>query len=188
MWQRSSRELRKVKRDYERLKIEHELLKKAIEFTSKRKQTSSPSSEHCQAQYSVRASVCRLYAVSASGYYAWRERAPSERAKRDAVLLDKIQHEHAVSRETYGSPRVHEALQREGERVGRRRVERIMRQHGIQGRCAGLYRRMPGMGRFFRREGDGNLLVDRAITGPDQVWVGDVTYLKVTANGDIWPR
>ena len=123
--------------------------------------------------------MCRLYGVSASGYYAWRERAPCERAKRDAVLLDKIQHEHAVSRETYGSPRVHEALQREGERVGRRRVERIMRQHGIQGRCAGLYRRMPGMGRFFRREGDCNLLVDRAITGPDQVWVGDVTYLKV---------
>ena len=123
--------------------------------------------------------MCPLYGVSASGYYAWRARAPSERSKRDAVLLDKIQHEHAVSRETYGSPRVHEALQREGERVGRRRVERIMRQHGIQGRCAGLYRRMPGMGRFFRREGDCNLLVDRAITGPDQVWVGDVTYLKV---------
>ena len=116
--------------------------------------------------------MCRLYGVSASGYYAWRERAPCERAKRDAVLLDKIQHEHAVSRETYGSPRVHEALQREGERVGRRRVERIMRQHGIQGRCARLYRRMPGMGRFFRREGDCNLLVDRAVTGPDQVWGG----------------
>jgi putative transposase len=127
--------------------------------------------------------MCRLYGVSASGYYAWRERAPCERAKRDAVLLDKIQHEHAVSRETYGSPRVHEALQREGERVGRRRVERIMRQHGIQGRCARLYRRMPGMGRFFRREGDCNLLVDRAVTGPDQVWVGDVTYLKV--NGQM---
>jgi putative transposase len=88
--------------------------------------------------------MCRLYGVSASGYYAWRERAPCERAKRDAVLLDKIQREHALSRETYGSPRVHEALQREGERVSRRRVERIMRQHGIQGRCARLYRRMPG--------------------------------------------
>jgi transposase InsO family protein len=123
--------------------------------------------------------MCRLYGVSASGYYAWRERDPSERSKRDAVLVEKIRHEYAVSRETYGSPRVHEALRREGEQVGRRRVERLMREYGIRGRCAGLYRRMPGLGRFFRREGDCNRLVDRAITAPDQVWVGDVTYLKV---------
>lgn len=123
--------------------------------------------------------MCRLYAVSASGYYAWRQGEPSERAKRDAVLLEKIRQEHAVSRETYGSPRVHAALRREGERVGRRRVERIMRQSGLRGRCADLYRRMPGMGRFFCREGESNRLMDRAITAPDQAWVGDVTYLKV---------
>jgi putative transposase len=123
--------------------------------------------------------MCRLYAVSASGYYAWRAREPSERAKVDEVLVGKIRHEHTVSRETYGSPRIHEVLCRGGERVGRRRVERLMRENGIRGRCAELYRRMPGLGRFFRREGDCSLLVERAITAPDQVWVGDVTYLKV---------
>jgi putative transposase len=123
--------------------------------------------------------MCRLYAVSASGYYAWRDREPSERAKADGVLVGKIRREHTVSRETYGSPRIHKVLCREGERVGRRRVERLMRENGIRGRCAELYRRMPGLGRFFRREGDCSLLVERAITAPDQVWVGDVTYLKV---------
>ena len=123
--------------------------------------------------------MCGLYEVSSSGYYAWRKRPTSERACRDESLLKKIRDEHARSRSTYGSPRVHQALRREGERVGRRRIERLMRENGIRGRCADLYRRMPGLGRFFRREGDCSLLVDRPITGPDQVWVGDVTYLKV---------
>lgn len=123
--------------------------------------------------------MCRLYRVSVSGYYAWRGRCPSSRAVRDEQLLQKIQQAHAQSRETYGSPRVHAALRRGGEQVGRRRIERIMREYGIRGRCAGLYRRMPGMGRFFRREGECNRLVDCSITAPDQAWVGDVTYLKV---------
>ncbi len=73
----------------------------------------------------------------------------SERAIEDKAILEKIRQAHAGSHETYGSPRVHQALKRKGEVVGRRGVERLMREHGIQACSATMYRRTPGTDRFF---------------------------------------
>lgn len=121
--------------------------------------------------------MCRVYGVSASGYYAWKLRAPSARSVEDERLEREIRVVHESSRQTYGSPRVHESLRRQGEAVSKRRVERIMRERGIRGCSADLYRRMPGTARFFGAT-DCKAHQVKA-TAPDQVWVSDVTYLKV---------
>jgi len=121
--------------------------------------------------------MCALYGVSASGFYGWRVRPVSVRCQEDERLVQKIRAAHRHSRETYGSPRVHAALRRNGEAVGRRRIERLMRENGIAACSARQYRRLPGLGRFYSSVG--NRVHAVTVTRPNQVWVGDVTYLKV---------
>jgi transposase InsO family protein len=122
--------------------------------------------------------MCRLYGVSPAGFYAWKARSRSLRSQQDEQLLEQIQQVHADSRQTYGSPRVHEALRRTGHALGRRRIERIMRQNGIQGCSARLYRKMPGLTRYYTQIG--SKAHEKPVTATDQVWVADITYLKVS--------
>jgi putative transposase len=79
------------------------------------------------------ATMCRVLGVSPSGYHAWRHRPPSQRARADAALTERIGKIHMHSRWTYGSPRIHAELQEEGVRCSRKRVARLMRQAGIEG-------------------------------------------------------
>ena len=65
--------------------------------------------------------------------------------------------------------------------IGDNRVARLMREHTLVARCAAIYRRRPGLDRFFSKIT--NRICDLEATGPDQIWVGDVTYLQV--NG-VW--
>lgn len=121
--------------------------------------------------------MCRAYGVTRAGYYAWKNRSPSQRALEDQKLLQEIKRVHAVSKETYGSPRVTQALRQGGMVVGENRVAKLMRQERIKGKSATLYRPNPYLDTFFTSIPNRglNVLAKR----PDNVWVGDVTYIRV---------
>ena len=76
--------------------------------------------------------MCRVLEVSASGYYAWRNRPDSARVVANRVLLADVRRLHAEHHGRYGSPRMHAALRAEGGTASRGRVARLMRRHGIR--------------------------------------------------------
>lgn len=125
--------------------------------------------------------MCRLYAVTRAGYYAWRCRQPSTRAQRDTQLLMQIRAVCAAHDGNYGSPRVHGVLQQAGERLGGKRVARLMRENHLRGKVADLYRSRAGTKAFFTSVPNRQLTVLAKTL--NRVWVGDVTYLKV---GTAW--
>ncbi len=73
----------------------------------------------------------QVLAVSESGYYAWRKRAPSQRKRGDEALGQQIEDAYQNNRQVYGSPRIHAELKEQGVHCGRKRVARLMRERGI---------------------------------------------------------
>lgn len=134
-------------------------------------------------QYCVRALCQRLY-VSKAGYYAWRSRPVSNRCKRDVALLELIRRAHAASRGRYGRPRIHVDLQSLGVRTSGKRIARLMRACGIQGKKRCRSRRVsasPGV-----LPAAPNVLKRRFhISQPNRVWVSDITQVA-TAQGWIY--
>jgi putative transposase len=121
--------------------------------------------------------LCRLFAVTRAGFYAWRRRPVSARRRRDRDLLEAMCAIFEGSGGTYGSPRIHEGLAGRGQHVSRRRVERLMRADGMRARVARVYRPKAGTHRGFSRQP--NHVRRTQATRPNQIWVGDVTYLGV---------
>jgi putative transposase len=121
--------------------------------------------------------LCERSGVTRAGYYAWRKRKPSAHADRDAFLADRISAVFVASEGTYGAPRIHAALSQAGITVGHNRVARLMVKHRLKARANRVYRRTPGTQRFF--DAIPNRVLTLRTTAPNQIWVGDVTYLKV---------
>jgi len=140
------------------------------------------------------ARLCRLLGVSRSGYYAWRERAPSRRSQKDAELIKEIRGFHARSDRTYGAPRIQLDLAAKGEHVGQKRVARLMRAEGLVGVTRRKWMRTTIQDDSPRFAPD---LVKREFSAekPNELWVADITYIPTWAGFlylavvlDVWSR
>ena len=119
--------------------------------------------------------------LSVSGYYYRPKRDPTERARRDAELRDRIE---AIQAEfpRYGYRRLHRQLERDGVMANEKRIRRIMREYGL----------LPEIKRAYVQTTDSahgfgiypNLVQDREIDGPNEVWVADITYIRIVT----WAR
>jgi transposase InsO family protein len=127
----------------------------------------------------------RVLGVGRSGYYAWRSRPASQRAKANDALLEKIQAEYETSRATYGSPRIHAALQRQGVRCSRKRVARLMQLHQIRARTRKKRRPTTTQREAGAIPAPNLLNQEFSAPAPNQKWVSDITYID-TAEGWLY--
>ena len=127
--------------------------------------------------------MCDALSVSRSSYYAWRSRPESARKIANRELLADIRRVHTDHRGRYGAPRIHAELRAEGRTASRKRVERIMRRHGIRAQAPRRYRvcttdskhSLPVAANLLDR----NFVAEK----PNQVWLADITYIPT---GEGW--
>lgn len=139
--------------------------------------------------------MCRVLRVSASGFYAWCDRAPAPRAIANAVLTERIRQIHAESDATYCMPRVRAELIDHGEHISRKRIARLMRHASLRGVSRRLGFVVTTRRAIDRRPAPD--LVNRRFVAdrPNQLWVADMTYVPTWAGFiylavvlDAWSR
>lgn len=129
--------------------------------------------------------MCQVLSVSPSGYYDWRKRPPSEQQQANERLLAAIRREHEVSRQTYGSPRIHAALKRQGFEAGRKRIARLMQANGIVGKTPRRKRPLTTQKAEDALAAPNLLAQDFTASRPNQRWLADITYVD-TAEGWLY--
>jgi transposase InsO family protein len=147
-----------------------------------------------KAQHTI-AQLCATLGVTDSGYYAWVKAPASVREAQDATLGSKIQALHTRHKGRYGAPQIRAALAQQGESHGTKRIARLMKQAGLRGQSPKRY-----VPRTTQSDHDQPIAANRlakvnAPTGPNQIWVSDLTYvptdegwLYVAIILDLWSR
>jgi len=120
--------------------------------------------------------MCDVLEVSSSGYYAWRGRPESRRSREDRELKAIIRSVFEESRQTYGSPRIHDELRDRDIRCGRKRVARLMKEDQLTPKKARRFRRTT-VAEPDHPKAPNVLGREFSVNAPDTAWVGDITYL-----------
>ena len=126
--------------------------------------------------------MCRLLAVSRSGYYEWLARPPSSHADMDQQVQEKVQHYFAQGRGTYGTRRIKHLLAQEGLQVSRRRIGRLLSQAGLRCKTRRRFKAPLAAGQA-QTVAPNQLKREFTVQAPDRVYVGDITYLPT---GEGW--
>ena len=127
--------------------------------------------------------MCDALSVSPSGFYVWRSRPESPRNTANRELLADIRRVHADHRGRYGAPRIHAELRAQGRIVNRKRVERVMRRHGIRAHAPRRYRVCTTDSKHSLPVAANLLDRNFAAEKPDQIWLADITYIPT---GEGW--
>jgi transposase InsO family protein len=124
--------------------------------------------------------LCQAFEVSKSGYYQWRfrQREPAQRRVEDQALSQEIRRIHQESRATYGTPRVQARLRQLGQRHGRNRIGRLMREQQLCGRQKGRYRVVTTDSKHDQPIAPNRLTELPKPSAPNQIWLADITYIK----------
>ena len=121
--------------------------------------------------------MCNVLGVSRSGYYAWRDRPPSQREMANRALYKQIKAVYDENEGCYGSPRIYKALKKQGVRCSENRVARIMRLRGLVARQA---RRSRSTTKRNTQDPVAPNVLERDFDAerPDQKWLTDITYIN----------
>ncbi|MFV8753576.1 IS3 family transposase [Nannocystaceae bacterium ST9] len=174
-------ELQKLRRENRQLQMEREFLKKAAAFFRQGELVGVAAFELIAAEkaHFPISFMCKVLGVSRAGYYAWRDREPSNRSQENEILSQQITEIHHQSRGTYGSPRVTAELEARGFKTDRKRVARLMTKMGISGDLKPKFRKVDAEP---TAELAPNLLERQFdVEAPDRVWVSDITYVWTVA-------
>ena len=122
--------------------------------------------------------MCRVYAVSVSGYYAWRKRCPSQHQQRDAELLEMICHLQQSGRGLYGSDRIYKRLRSQGVSCSRKRIARLMKAHGLNSRRRCQYRHRTTDSQHHNPVAPNRLNRNFKAQRVNEKWVGDIVGIR----------
>lgn len=122
--------------------------------------------------------MCRAYDVSASGYYAWRTRCPSQHQQRDAELLEMIRNLQQSGRGLYGSDRIYKRLRSQGVSCSRKRIARLMKAHGLNSRRRRKYRHRTTDSQHQNPVAPNRLNRNFQAQQVNEKWVGDIVGIR----------